>query len=226
MPALDLSRTRSEPWIDMRLTDDSSWVWQAWRSSRPPTPPLGSDDLRKGIGEIADGIKSLLDGRGEDSISVGQFNGPLQLASSSGPAIVKVLGEELKKKGVKVKVRASLGIRGGTYKDVEDPRTGKVAAMVKAKVVDRSGETLVNLEQPMTDAATVSTLLGLTVPIADPVAQDQELRTRASTSRRPTWPRGKRRIKAAADEEPLRDRDPRQAGPTAGSRHACPRRRG
>src|SRR4051794_40273615 len=51
----------------------------------------GATNLDAEVGEIADAIGQLLKKYELDSIAVGQFTGPAQTASSSGPAIANSL---------------------------------------------------------------------------------------------------------------------------------------
>src|SRR5947209_8150569 len=71
-----------------------------------------SSILREELTGVAKNIKKFLDGRMEEAIAIGQFSGPASFPTSSGPAIVQTLTEELKKLGVTVKQRAKFGIKG------------------------------------------------------------------------------------------------------------------
>src|SRR5262245_47415056 len=71
-----------------------------------PSARAAEDDLRRELAEVAKQIKGLLDQKGQDAIAVGEFRGPAHLASSSGPAIAKSLGDALKALDVAVKRRA------------------------------------------------------------------------------------------------------------------------
>src|SRR5262245_36623397 len=99
------------------------------------------DPLRKELAAIAKGIATALKGLGHDSVAVGEFTGPAQLATSSGPCITKMLSEELPKNGVAVKRVASIGVKG-EFEDVKDKETGLLAVRIKGTVTDRAGQVL------------------------------------------------------------------------------------
>jgi hypothetical protein len=142
-------------------------------------PVHASDNMRRELAEVAKNLKQLLDGRGDDAIGVGQFTGPAHLPSSSGPAIMKVLSEELQKLGVSVKSRgANLEVRG-EYVDVEDEKTRQLAAMLKGRVLDRTGAVITEFERGVFGDAAIASMFGLTAQLpADGgiSARDQKLR--------------------------------------------------
>src|SRR5687767_5563747 len=49
------------------------------------------DPLQRGLTDVAQNLKKLLNGRGEQGIAVGQFTGPPNFPTSGGPGIVKAL---------------------------------------------------------------------------------------------------------------------------------------
>lgn len=124
------------------------------------SPVRAADELRTQLSEVAKEVKKFLAGRNEDSIAVGSFTGPAQIPSSAGPGIVKILAEELEKQEIQVKLRANLGVTG-TYRDVAE-KDGSVTVLLKARIEDRSGLVLVELERKISDQKTVSSLLGAT----------------------------------------------------------------
>lgn len=124
-------------------------------------PAAAQANLHREMAEVAKEIKKLLDGRSEDSIAVGAFTGPVRLESSSGPAIAKVLADELQRMGVAVKRRANCEVKGD-YVDVVDGRSDRLAARIKTRVLDRGGKVLVELDRGVFGDATVPALLGLT----------------------------------------------------------------
>ncbi|GEM_PF-6843594 len=71
-----------------------------------------STALRSELAEIAGSLKRLLDGRGESAISVGEFTGPPNYPTSSGPGIVKTLIEELAKRHIVARPRSNLKVKG------------------------------------------------------------------------------------------------------------------
>jgi len=154
-----------------------------------PQPGLGSQELRRELGELAQSIKGFLDGRSVQAIAVGQFTGPANLPTSAGPGLVQVLTEELQKRAITVKARAEIGIRG-TYKltevpaaNPEDARLGRkvLALKILATIEDSFGNSLVDVdfERTLRGAEGVAGLVGLTAslaPAATEIERDRELR--------------------------------------------------
>ena len=142
-----------------------------------PSQVEGSTNLQLELAIVAKDVARFLKGRGEDSIAIGQFTGPPQLAATSGPGIIHVLTQELKKQKIEVKRRAKLGIKG-EYRDVLDAKSNQLAAEIKGDIVDRSGEVLLSFSRGIFGDATLSSMFGATVqltPDATVKARDQEL---------------------------------------------------
>jgi hypothetical protein len=137
--------------------------------AQPDEEPRASGLMRSQFGEVAFNIKKFLTGRNEDTVSIGAFTGPSQMPSSAGPGLARVLTEELEHAGIRVKLRAKIGL-SGTYRpdevQVTDPPTAAkfqtLRAVVKTRVEDESGKVLVEFEKTSYDNAEVATLLGLT----------------------------------------------------------------
>jgi hypothetical protein len=126
---------------------------------------------------MAEQVKRLLSGRGQDSISVGAFSGPAQMPGSAGAGIVAVLTEELGRRGIRVARRAPLGLKGeykasdgrpeprGQPRPVNSsarPAPEKIlSAVLKARVEDSDGSTLLELKRETRDEATIAALFGL-----------------------------------------------------------------
>ncbi len=138
-------------------------------------PAYANSDLRGVLGELAGDLKKLLDGRSEDSIAIGEFTGPANIQTSSGPGIVQTLSEELTKRKVTVKARATLGVKG-TYSLAELPAENRddarlgvkvLAVKVKAIVEDTFGNPLSDLsfERTIRGEATVVSMIGLTASL-------------------------------------------------------------
>ncbi len=123
-------------------------------------------DLRGELAAVAKDVKVLLDERGESALAVGQFTGPPTLPTSAGPGIAKMLGEELKKIGVTVKVRANVGLEG-RYRDVKVKETGQVAVELTMNLLDRGGKSILKDERRVGvfDDADIAALLGLTAAL-------------------------------------------------------------
>ena len=128
------------------------------------TPARAQGNLRTELTEVAKSIKKVLDGRSETAVAVGQFTGPPSFPSSAGPAIARVLGEELRKEKVDVKLRANLVVEG-LYKDVTDKESGLLAAQLNVKVLDRRDEVLVEFQRGILGDATLASLFGLTTQL-------------------------------------------------------------
>jgi hypothetical protein len=143
-----------------------------------PRPVRANPNLSLEMAKMAEGLKKLLTSRGEDAIAVGQFTGPAASAASAGPAIVKALSEELQKAGVTVKRRANLEVKG-EYVDVTDKQSGKLAALIRARVLDRAGTVVVEMERGVFGEAALSSLFGLTAdlpPGEDELVRDKRLK--------------------------------------------------
>jgi hypothetical protein len=148
-------------------------------------PARATPELRQELAALAKDIKSLLDGRGQDAIGLGQFTGPPTFPTSAGPGINQILIEELKKVGVVVKDRAKLGLKG-EYTVVEvpaedDDRRKVLAVQLKAVLVDNLGKALTDFtfERKVKGEQTLVELVGPSVdlpPTSTPEERDRKLR--------------------------------------------------
>ena len=75
------------------------------------------------LGELAADLKKLLDGRNEDSLAIGEFTGPANIQTSSGPGIVQTLSEEFAKRKITVKARPRWASRARTRSPNSPPKT-------------------------------------------------------------------------------------------------------
>jgi hypothetical protein len=135
-----------------------------------------ADPLRAGLGDVAGRIKEFLDASGEGSVAVGAFTGPPQMPSAAGPGFAKVLTEELTRRKVVVK-RSSRVAVSGIYRAVDVDGAGEasgkgLAALVKTRVEDQAGATLVEFDCRITDPAAVAYLFGLTFQSPGPSSAD------------------------------------------------------
>lgn len=148
-----------------------------------------SQDLRRELGELAKSIKGFLDGRSADSIAIGQFSGPANFPTSTGPGLVQVLTEELQKLKVTVKTRAELGLKGQyrlaevPAENPDDARLGRkvLALKVQATIEDSFGNSLldVDFQRTVRGADGVAGMIGLTAsldPKGTELERDRELR--------------------------------------------------
>jgi hypothetical protein len=116
-------------------------ITAAWTAAAPAQSPLQSP-----LTGVARDVAQLLKELREDSISVGQFTSPPQLAANAGPGIGKALADELKRAGVKVQLRARLGVQG-SYAVVLDDKTRQLSVRIVAEVVESSGKALGTLSR-------------------------------------------------------------------------------
>lgn len=128
------------------------------------SPVRGSDALRTELATVAKGIAEAVKGLGHETIAVGEFNGPAQLAASGGPVIAKTLAEELPKNGVAVKGGAPVGVKG-EFEDVKDKQSGLLAVRIKGTVSDRSGQVLFTFSRGVFGEAVIAGLFGTTAKL-------------------------------------------------------------
>lgn len=136
-------------------------------------------NLRKELARVAVDVKKTLDGKGEDSVAIGQFTGPAHIPTSAGPAIAQIISEEFKKIGLNVKQRANFTVEG-RYRDVLDvsePNRKLLAAQLKVRILDRQDEVVVELQYGIFGDSAVPTLFGLTVDL--PPQAEEKVRTQA-----------------------------------------------
>lgn len=138
-----------------------------------PESAEAASNLRQELTVVAVNVAKFLKGRDEDSIAIAEFPGPAQLAASSGPTIVQVLGEELEKQGISVKRRSNLSIQG-RYRDAIDAASKRLAAQISGQVVDRAGQVLFEFNRGVFGDTTLSELFGVTADL--PAASTDEVR--------------------------------------------------
>src|SRR5262245_15386342 len=172
-------------------------------------PVNASSDLRRELADVAKNIKQLLDGRGEDSIAVGQFTGPANFPTSAGPGIVQVLSEEFQKLGVAVRQRAKLGIKGEyhlTEVPSDDPgdkplNVKLLAVRLKGTVEDTFGKVLTDFsfDRVIKGEATVVELMGTPVELPPQDTQRQRDRKLRETLDKPPTRLAGTRISSGPD---------------------------
>ena len=151
-------------------------------------PARAQTGLPDALKALAQDVKKLLDGRHETAITVGQFVGPVDLPTSSGPLIAKTLSEELSRLGVDVKVRGANLIVRGEYKLVPGVNSGPPAVALNVKIVDRSGEELVGLKlkpQAVYDQTAIAVLMGSSVDLLPHGGQDEAERNLLDSVEKP-----------------------------------------
>src|SRR5215471_14057432 len=122
------------------------------------------DALRTELATVAKGIADAVKGLGHDTIAVGEFTGPAQLAASGGPVITKALTEELPKQGLTVKRVATVGVKG-EFEDVKDKQSGLLAARIRGTVTDRTGQVLFTFSRGVFGDNVVAALFGTTAKL-------------------------------------------------------------
>lgn len=158
------------------ILQSGALVLAAWLAF--PLPATASPELRKEMAEVAKGLKQFLDGRGEDSIAIGQFTGPANFPTSSGPGVAQMLGEELKKLGKNVKKRAKYGVRGNyLVTEVRDEQTRQktLAIALKLSVEDEFGKVLTDIkfERTLKGEGSFVALMGAPVDLPPTLPDDK-----------------------------------------------------
>jgi hypothetical protein len=162
------------------------------------TPARAEDALRTELAAVAKGIAEAVKGLGHETIAVGEFTGPAQLASSGGPVITKTLTEELPKNGLTVKRVAAVGVKG-EFEDVKDKQSGLLAARIKGTVTDRSGQVLFTFSRGVFSETVLAALFGTTAKLPTdlpPAERNSELEK--SLDKPKVFVQGSR-VSAAAD---------------------------
>lgn len=96
--------------------------------------------LNDAVHGVCEKLCRYLESKGESQISIGQFVGPPQVASTSGPGIVNVFHEYFESHGIKVVTRANIGLKG-EYSLAKLPNEG-VGVKIKGSLVDPFGDVL------------------------------------------------------------------------------------
>ncbi len=135
-------------------------------------------ELRKSMAKLAVKLQKVLKDENQDTVAIGQFNGPANFPNSSSPGFAQLLSEELKKLQINVKTSARFGVNGEfrlaevPATDSFDARLGRKVLAVKIKirvvVEDAFGNPLgaFNFEDTIKGEATVVNALGLVTKLA------------------------------------------------------------
>ncbi len=122
----------------------------------------GASELKLEMAELAKEVQKEAEKYG-NSITLGEFTGPRELASSGGPGIAQALKAELEKLGVTVTRSAQVAVKG-EYRVATDDRSNKTALAVLARVTDRTGKELLELHpRAVFDLATIAAVTGVTM---------------------------------------------------------------
>jgi hypothetical protein len=141
-----------------------------------PLPALAAESpLDKEMAELARRIQEEVKDSG-NAVQVGDFIAKGDAArhgGSGGPAIAKALIDQLEKLKVTVSRNADVLV-AGEFRDVTDKTTQKTALEVKARLEDRTGKPLGDLQsRGVFDLTTIAAVLGITLNVP-PKANEPE----------------------------------------------------
>jgi hypothetical protein len=160
------------------------------------SPARATEALQKRVAVIAKNVSTLLAAQQMKEISVGQFVGPPNFPTSSGPALVQMFNDEFKKHSIAVVAKCKIGI-SGEYSITEvkqfDSVAGKnvdhLAVKINGKLVNSFGSVLTSFntegivegkfEATVAGAETLVETLGLPADLpadATPAQIDTQLR--------------------------------------------------
>lgn len=127
----------------------AAWLAGVALSLALATTANATEALQKKVAVVAKNVAALMKAESMDTISVGQFVGPPNFPTSSGPAIVQMFNDEFAKHNITVKSRAKVGISGEyAITEIEqfDPVSAKkvknLAVKINGKLVDQFGGVL------------------------------------------------------------------------------------
>jgi hypothetical protein len=131
---------------------------------------------------IAQDVKKYLDGRGESSVSVGQFRGTgtLSAHASAGPNLVRELTRQLTALKLTVQIQSNITLLG-EYEEAEDEKTAKQVVILKIELREKRGKKTELEARFVKNQAALAVLLGLTVqipPDANLADRNQEMKKR------------------------------------------------
>lgn len=96
--------------------------------------------LDAAVSDVVDKLCLYLKSKGETQISVGQFSGPPQLPTTSGPGIVKVFHKHFERNKIKVVKQCNIGLKG-EYSLAKVGSDG-VGVKIMGSLVDAFGDVL------------------------------------------------------------------------------------
>ena len=138
-----------------------------------------ASDLDKEMAELAKQVEGVVKDRG-NVIQVGDFvakGNAARQAATGGTAIAKALLDQLTKRGVNVSRTAELLV-SGEFRDVTDKDSKTTALQIKAKIEDRRGEPVVELDsRGLFSLTTIAALVGLTT-VTPPAASHEQAEKR------------------------------------------------
>lgn len=104
------------------------------------SPCLQAATLDAAVSDVVDKLCRYLKSKGETQISVGQFSGPPQLPTTSGPGIVKVFHKHFERNQIKVVKQCNIGLKG-EYSLAKVGSDG-VGVKIMGSLVDAFGDVL------------------------------------------------------------------------------------
>lgn len=157
----------------------------------------GSLDLEGATKAMSREIAAALKGLGKESLSIGQFTSPPQLAASGGSGIAKLLTDRLKEAGVTIKRRGEVGLKGA-FRNKTDEK-GRPLVEVLAELVDERGRVMLSFAQEVAATTAVASTLGLTFDApADKPVKEQDKKIQESIEK-PQVHIAETLVKATAD---------------------------
>lgn len=159
-------------------------------------PADATEALQKRVAVIAKSVSALLTAQSMREISIGQFVGPPNFPTSSGPALVQMFNDEFKKHSISVVTRCKVGLTGEysitetrQFDSVAGRNIDALAVKISGKLVNEFGSVLTSFntegivegkfEATVTGAETLVETLGLPAdlpPDATPAQIDTQLR--------------------------------------------------
>lgn len=179
-----------------RVSRRMAWALTLIAAAGYTTAVHATDALEARVDVVAKNVAKLLQAQSTTQIAIGQFSGPPNFPTSSGPAIVQMFNDAFGKYGIECRGRAPVGLTGEyaiTEAPLLDPVTGKqvkqLAVKINGRLVDQFGGVLTSFntegitagkfEATVPDVETFVSTIGVPVdlpPDAGPVAIDQHLR--------------------------------------------------
>ena len=160
------------------------------QSAEKPQP------LQQAMAQVAGKMAAAIKGLKQDSISIGRFDGPPQLETSSGPGIAKVLADELAKHDITVKKRAELGLKGSFH--TKRTEQNRLAAHINGEMFDSVGQSIFTFSHDVGTAQDLTALLGLTVELAADKPEKQRETQIEESIKKPQVQLADARVKASS----------------------------
>ncbi|MCE9532205.1 MAG: hypothetical protein K8T89_13960 [Planctomycetes bacterium] len=131
--------------------------------------------LKEEITAIAKEIQKTLEDEKQDSIAIGDFTGPASMETNFGPAIQKVLMEELAAMKININKKATLSIKGDYFRG-DDPKNAdqKVVVNLNFRVHAANGKVKAEFSAEIKNNIEIAKMLGVTIAL--PKKGDDEVR--------------------------------------------------